>query len=120
MFTFTNPELIEALVKAHQRHINVEIVLDHDSSRKTSQIALKRFQQEKMPVFVSKRQGLLHEKVAIIDESLLVIGSANWTSAAFRLNDENLSLLSPLSAEQLETLATFWKTTRVESVQALH
>lgn len=117
MFTFTHPKLSEALVNAHKRGVDVEVVFDRDSSRKTSKMALQRLTRAKMKVFVSERNGLLHEKVAIIDDTTLIMGSANWTKAAFGANDENILWLSPLTPQQQEKLRQFWQTTLLESQQ---
>ncbi|MCE5294242.1 MAG: phospholipase D-like domain-containing protein [Chlamydiales bacterium] len=114
MFTFTHPELVDALVKAHKRGVDVEIVIDSDSSRKTSSIAYNRFKREKMQVYASKRIGLLHEKMAIIDNTTLIMGSANWTKAAFGSNSENICFLSDLSPDQQAKLESFWITTMRE------
>lgn len=116
MFTFTHPELVEGLVEAHKRGVDVEIVIDSDSSRKTSSVAYKRFGREKMKVYASKRVGLLHEKMAIIDDNTLIMGSANWTRAAFGTNSENLCILSDLTSEQQTKLKQFWATTLQESL----
>lgn len=115
MFTFTHPELVEALVQADKRGVHVEVVMDNDSSRKTSLKAYQKLTREKINVFVSQRLGLLHEKMAIIDESCLIMGSANWTKAAFTQNSENLVILTSLSSEQNEKLNRFWKKTLAES-----
>lgn len=115
MFTFTHPKLIQALVDAHKRGVDVEVVIDYDSSRQTSQRAYQRFKREKMNVLVSQRTGLLHEKVAIIDDASLVAGSTNWTKAAFTNNHEALCILSDLSKEQQEALTRFWTTTQQET-----
>lgn len=115
MFTFTHPALVQSLVDAHKRGVEVQVVLDHDSSRQTSKKAYVRLLREGVPVRVSRRDGLLHEKVAIIDDNLLVAGSTNWTKAAFTNNDEALLLLHPLTPEQKLFLDTFWKTTLQES-----
>lgn len=115
MFTFTHPKLIQALVDAHERGVDVEVVLDFDSSRQTSLQAFERFKREKMNVLVSQRDGLLHEKVAIIDNAILVAGSTNWTKAGFTANDETLCILFDLTQDQQQTLAHFWKTTQNEA-----
>lgn len=115
MFTFTHPKLTEALIDAHTRGVDVEVVFDRDSSRKTSKMAMQRLTRAKMKVFVSERNGLLHEKVAIIDDTTLIMGSANWTKAAFGANDENILWLSPLTPQQQEKLRQFWRTTLLES-----
>jgi cardiolipin synthase len=115
MFTFTHPQLIDAVIQAHKRGVAVEVVLDSDSSRKTSKTAYTRFMKEGVPIRISDRKGLLHEKIAIIDGDTLVCGSANWTKAAFSSNDETLVIVHPLTQEQKEKLSVFWDTTIQES-----
>lgn len=115
MFTFTHPLLIQTLIDLHRKGINVQVVLDNDSSRKTSRIAFSRFSSEKMDVRTSMRSGLLHEKIAIIDDKILIGGSTNWTKAAFTANDEHIFIIHELSAEQKAKLAIFWKTTLQEA-----
>lgn len=116
MFTFTHPDLIDALVAAHKRGVEVTVVLDRESSRKTSYPAFSRFSKEKMNVLVSNRVGLLHEKMAIIDDTILIMGSANWTKAAFGTNSENLCILTDLQPDQLSKLNSFWATTLREAM----
>ncbi len=118
MFTFTHPQLIQELVALHHRRVSVQIVLDSESSGKTSRIAFERFKKEKMDVRISARQGLLHEKVAIIDNKILVGGSTNWTKAAFTANDEHIFVLSPLTKKQKEMLKMFWNKTLQEATTA--
>lgn len=115
MFTFTHQELVQTLIAAHDRGVAVEVVLDHDSSRQTSRKAFQILKDHKISLFTSHRNGLLHEKMAIIDDEILIMGSANWTKAAFSSNDENLCMLFPLTNEQKEKLQSFWNTTLRES-----
>ncbi len=115
MFTFTHPRLIQALCDAHHRGVSVQVVLDSDSSRQTSKKAFQRFKREAVPVRVSDRSGLLHEKIAIVDDAILVSGSANWTKAAFTANDEVMCLLFDLTEQQQQYLERFWQTTLHES-----
>jgi phosphatidylserine/phosphatidylglycerophosphate/cardiolipin synthase-like enzyme len=118
MFTFTHPALTQKLIDLHHQGIKVQVVIDNDSSRKTSRIAFERFKKEKMDVRVSKRSGLLHEKIAIVDDEILLGGSTNWTKAAFNANEEHLFILSKLSDAHKEKLAHFWQTTLHESAPA--
>lgn len=115
MFTFTHPALIDALVAAHKRGVDVTVVLDRDSSRQTSNHAFRCFGQEKMNILTSNRVGLLHEKIAIIDDTTLIMGSANWTKAAFGTNSENICILTNLQPVQLDKLNRFWATTLQET-----
>ena len=53
--------------------------------------------------------------MAIIDDTTLIMGSANWTKAAFTQNSENITFLYPLTDEQQIKLKAFWQTTLKEA-----
>jgi phosphatidylserine/phosphatidylglycerophosphate/cardiolipin synthase-like enzyme len=114
MYTFTHPRLIQALVEAHRRGVDVDIVMDYESAKQTSSKAFQRFKREKMNVSVSNRKGLLHYKLALIDD-MLIAGSANWTKAAFTINDDNIAFISPLTAVQQAKLISMWQAIKRES-----
>ena len=40
-----------------------------------------------------KYNGLMHSKMAIIDDKHLILGSANWSKSAFEANYETLAIL---------------------------
>ncbi|NIA67829.1 phospholipase [Pelagibius litoralis] len=55
----------------------------------------------------SRRNGLgkLHHKLMVIDSSLIIAGSFNYTDPANRLNDENILLIGELSEEDPQVQA---------------
>jgi hypothetical protein len=59
---------------------------------------------DSIPVRIGAGKGLMHDKFAVIDDSITLTGSYNWTEAAETRNDENLLVLAsrPL-AELYET-----------------
>lgn len=108
MYTFTHPKLQAALVEAKNRGVQVEVILDRESSYQTSRQAYERFKREKVAVFRGKAKGLVHHKMAIIDDTL-VTGSANWTKAAFQYNDDCIAFIAPLTKAQSEKLEKAWE-----------
>ncbi len=68
-----------------------------------------------IPVHLSTGQGLLHYKFAYIDEKILINGSANWTAAAFKDNDDFFLVIHPLTDKQTLTdqqknkMSELWK-----------
>ena len=115
IYTFTHPALTQALVEAHRRGVNVQVVIDNESSRQTSKKAYVRLKREGVFVAKSKRAGLLHHKLAIIDDNQLITGSANWTKAAFQNNDDAIAFIAPLNEEQHKKINELWKTIIRES-----
>ena len=115
MYTFTHPLLAQALVDAHKRGVDVDVVIDSDSAKQTSKKVFVQLKREGVPVSISARTGLLHYKLMIVDDEMLVAGSANWTKAAFTSNDDNISFIYPLTEEQKKMLDALWSQVKKES-----
>ena len=110
MFTWTRLDFVNDIVSAKLRGVDVQIVLDTNSSKGASLNVVKALQKGHVPFKVKTGPGLLHYKMMIIDDSILVSGSANWTKAAFRYNEDCYFVLSPLNLEQQSFLKEMWET----------
>lgn len=115
MYTWTNPQLTDAIIRAHNRGINVELILDRGQARGVGKIASKRLISAGVPVWYSTGRKLLHHKCMWVDEEVLVNGSANWTRAAFSKNRDCFFILHDLTEKQQKKLRTMWKRTRTLS-----
>lgn len=115
MFTWTHSELTAAILRAHHRGIQVEIILDYGQAQGVCQQTLDALIQAGVDVSLSSGVGLLHHKFAWVDEELLVNGSANWTIAAFSRNKDCFLILHSLTPSQNEKMRMLWKKTRVLS-----
>jgi len=104
IFTLTHPRLIEAMIQAHQRGIQVKVFLDHTSAHGASSAAVKALTQARVPLYFSEGLQLLHHKMLFVDDKVFVLGSANWTKSAFKKNHDFYLVLSPLKASQSKTL----------------
>lgn len=104
LFTFTHKSLAEEIARAHARGVRVKVVLDLYSGIGASAQVVEFLKKEGVPVFLSQGPQLLHHKFALIDDQTLVMGSANWTKAAFTKNNDCLLCLSPLTKEQKDIL----------------
>ncbi len=109
LFTFTHPLLIDALVAAHQRGIVVNIAMDYYSGKGASALAVQRLREAGIAVRLSRGPQLLHDKWALIDESTLILGSANWTEAAFSANQDCLAILEKIGPKERRSLKKMWK-----------
>lgn len=121
VYAFTSDELAWALVKARQRGVNVQVVLDQefDTGNESSKGSLLR--QQGLPVRgISGFQrgkpeggtGLMHQKFAVIDRRAVLTGSYNWTVSAENFNDENLLLFrdaAPLAEEYRKEFFRLWE-----------
>lgn len=117
MFTWTNSALTNAIIEAKNRGVKVEVILDKKSAEGTSKEAREALLKENIPLYLSLGRGTLHHKLAIIDENILVFGSANWTKAAFSKNDESLLIINPLTQKQKGKLKELWHACKSDSMK---
>jgi phosphatidylserine/phosphatidylglycerophosphate/cardiolipin synthase-like enzyme len=92
IYTFTSPEIAAALDSAVARGVKVRIVLDPGQAM--SQYSVAQCSVYKFARRFSGGSGIMHDKFAVIDHSLTITGSFNWTEAAEVRNDENLLVIS--------------------------
>lgn len=87
-YSFSSKLITEALIKAHNRGVDVQIVLD--KSQKTAKYSTyKELKSNNVPVRVNSRYAIMHNKFMIIDNDVLQTGSFNYTEAAENRNAEN-------------------------------
>lgn len=113
MFTLTNPVLVNALLRAHERGVDVSVAIDYFTAEGASKKALDALKG--VQIYESQGLQLLHHKWAWIDESILIHGSANWTRAAFDKNEDCFMVLENLTPKQRRFMHRLWKRTILES-----
>lgn len=105
-FDFDLPGITQALVEASQRGVQVRLVLDFEnglevegatSADKQVATALAALRQANLPlVDGSRQQGLMHDKMILIDGQILFTGSWNLTySDTFSNNNNLLKITDP-------------------------
>lgn len=87
-YSFTSVPIAEALVRAHQRGVNVAVVLDK------SQPTARGGQMQAMldagiPTYVDSKHAIAHNKTIVIDRKIYENGSFNFTFSAENSNGEN-------------------------------
>ena len=102
-YSFTSRPLIRALVRAHQRGLDVEIILDKSHLLKKNyrtrrytrhpSPALKAFYTAGIPTYIDARYLIAHNKVMLIDGRIVCTGSFNFSYAAAKFNAENMLVL---------------------------
>ena len=112
MFTWTHTDLTDAIKRAHQRGLKVEVVIDSGQAKGVCQKTVNALKRAKIDLHLSSGLGLLHHKFAWIDEKILVNGSANWTLSAFSRNCDCFLILHSLTPSQNEKMHTLWKRTK--------
>lgn len=85
-YSFTSPEICQALERAHKRNIVIKAIFD---SSQENAITVYYLAKSGIEVFIDKVAGIAHNKVMIIDEEIVLTGSFNFTKAAQTRNVEN-------------------------------
>ncbi len=91
-YSFTSEPIAEALVRAHARRVEVQVLLDI-SQRTQKYTAADMLIRAGIPVFIDASHAIAHNKVMIIDNETVITGSFNFTKAAEERNAENLLII---------------------------
>ena len=100
-------QLIEALVEAQQRGVDVRIVLDQSKRWKSDEIEGKNSDSVDwlndlgLPVLLDDLSRRTHAKSVIIDDQWVIIGSHNWTMSALAYNVELSVLINDTAMVEL-------------------
>lgn len=102
-YSFTSRPLIRALVRARQRGLDVEVILDKSHLLKKNyrtrrymrhpSPALEAFYTAGIPTFIDARYLIAHNKVMLIDGKIICTGSFNFSYAAAKFNAENMLVI---------------------------
>ncbi|OBV28535.1 nuclease NucT [Helicobacter sp. CLO-3] len=98
IYSFTNRELAKTLRDSAKRGVKVRIIFDEGNRKDSRSVIgyLDKYNNITACLLKGKKaqngnyHGIMHQKMAIIDENLLFIGSANWSKNAFENNYETL------------------------------
>ena len=91
-YNFTEPHIIQAIIDAHGRGVEVKVILDKISPTQKGEGA-DPVHQAGIPTFIDYRPKIAHNKVMIIDGKTVISGSFNFSTNADLHNAENLLVL---------------------------
>lgn len=115
MFAWTRRDLAWAVIDAHKRGVQVEVVLDQNHGKGASAKIVQLLKKHGIPVYLSEGKALLHHKFLYIDGQTLVNGSANWTTSAFTKNEDCFIILYNLSDKQKDEMTKLWNLIKINS-----
>ncbi len=92
-YSFTSAPIAKALVDAHRRGVQVQVILD--GSQRTEKYSEADFLRDSaIPTLIDAQHAIAHNKIIIIDDYLILTGSFNFTKAAEEKNAENLLVIN--------------------------
>jgi phosphatidylserine/phosphatidylglycerophosphate/cardiolipin synthase-like enzyme len=100
-YSFTSNQLGEIVRLKAEDGIVVAGVMDDEQINSNQGTEFDPFRQAELDVRRDGIDGLMHHKVFIVDESIVVMGSYNFSQSAEERNDENLIIIyNPVLARQ--------------------
>jgi phosphatidylserine/phosphatidylglycerophosphate/cardiolipin synthase-like enzyme len=91
-YSFTSAPIAKALLDAHKRGVQVQVILD--KSQRTEKYSSADFlANQGVQTMIGADHAISHNKVMIIDGEIVITGSFNFTKAAQEKNAENVLIV---------------------------
>ena len=91
-YGFTSGEIAKALINASNRGVKVRVLLDK-SNIGAKYSKMRDLRKAGIEVLIDEISGIAHNKTIIIDASLIITGSFNFTTYADIRNTENVIMI---------------------------
>jgi len=93
-YSFTSPAIVQALLQARKRGVDVQVVVDEKGNKsKASIAALNLLVGAKIPTRTISVYAIHHDKYIVADEETVETGSFNYSKAAATSNSENVIVI---------------------------
>lgn len=107
-YSFTSNQLGDIVRQKAAEGLDIAGVMDDEQVRSNQGTEYDPFRQAELDVRIDGIDGLMHHKVFIVDESIVVMGSYNFSQSAEERNDENILIIyDPALAGQF--MREFWR-----------
>lgn len=90
MAWFTSDAFLPILLTKKKEGLRIRIILNDDGVNKTKGCNLEGFE---VKMLRGKSGGLMHNKLCIIDNQIVITGSYNWSENAEKRNVENVAII---------------------------
>jgi phosphatidylserine/phosphatidylglycerophosphate/cardiolipin synthase-like enzyme len=119
-FSFTHERIANALIEAHERGVDVRVLLDREQYLKQRNDQGRRLRRAGVPLWLDGEHQAAHNKVMIIDAMLptatVITGSFNFTHGAQFNNAENVLVLRGHAA-LARLFVENWQQHRLHSIE---
>lgn len=99
-YVLSHPEISASILDAHSRGLDVGVLVDPRQKSYKSSLA-PSLALSGVPVYVDSKERIFHNKYVVIDRSITLTGSFNFTRAADLNNAENLILIRDRSVAEI-------------------
>ena len=105
-YGFTHNAIAQALIRAHQRGVEVRVLLDR-KSQSSNRYVMDVLSDAQIELRQDGKHAIAHNKVMVIDRTIVITGSFNFTNSASTRNAENFLVLK--SADLAEKYSQQWQ-----------
>eukprot|EP01097_Dermamoeba_algensis_P008098 TRINITY_DN5266_c0_g1_i2.p1 TRINITY_DN5266_c0_g1~~TRINITY_DN5266_c0_g1_i2.p1 ORF type:complete len:156 (+),score=26.63 TRINITY_DN5266_c0_g1_i2:48-515(+) len=89
VYTITDNRISKVLIDLHKKGVKVRVITDDEKADDLGS-DVQEFIKAGIPVKVDRSPFFMHHKFVVIDNSILLNGSFNWTKGACFNNRENI------------------------------
>lgn len=115
-YAFQAPDIVQALVAAQKRGVEVQVVIDKRRNQgKVSRAAMEAAIRGGVKLRTNDRFHIHHDKTIIIDDDTVETGSFNFAPSAETLNSENVIVLRDMPEVARQYLA-HWQSRWVQGM----
>ena len=109
IYSFTLESIALALIEVHNRGIPVRVICDNECERKSTS-KIKKLASVGIVCKTDNCSYYMHHKFAVIDASVIITGSFNWSTQAVNHNQENILFFENkyLAEKYLEQFNKLW------------
>lgn len=97
VYSINNPRIVAALREAHGRGVKVRVLTDRTQAAGQSSKVLE-LADAGVPVRVHSKHKIEHNKFLVVDKTVAINGSYNWTKPASAVNSENCAVMPEANA----------------------
>lgn len=91
---FTDTILFNKLLEIQDRGVSIEVIITKHQFNTDSRNNYKLIDQTGFFAEIGNDNQLMHMKFCVIDYSIVISGSANWSNRAFTVNNEEVTIVS--------------------------
>jgi phosphatidylserine/phosphatidylglycerophosphate/cardiolipin synthase-like enzyme len=84
---FTHPDLVDAIIMAYDRGVQVRMVGD---AKHWNNLGYQRLLERSIPMSVGNSPHIMHNKFVVVDGRFVFLGTANWSRSDMLNNSNNM------------------------------
>jgi phosphatidylserine/phosphatidylglycerophosphate/cardiolipin synthase-like enzyme len=100
-FSFTSDKIANAMLERAREGVEVSGVFDADQANSNAGSEYNRLRKPGLDIRLDGNPDLMHHKVIIIDDRIVITGSYNFSANAEDKNDENVLVIENLEISRL-------------------